>query len=269
MIFVTGHNGFIGSSFLKLLPDELIWTYEKDLLRLERLAEPIQVILHLAASIGESGGDIVKQNVELAQKVIELATPIGAAVIFASSSAVYGTKNTKRIDESTKHNPGNNYGLSKIGCEKIVLNSGLDHCILRLFNVYGPGQATNFVIPDMINSMKKGRTPIVRSPFAFRDFIHVNDVCKLIEIIINYYFDNHRLPNSTFNVGSGNKTQIVDILRTLATYYNIDVDVQNLMNNPNAVNCSYTDISRVCKAFNWKPKVNLKDGLTELISDNG
>ena len=64
--------------------------------------------------------------------------------IFASTAAVYGDPSYLPIDEKHLLNPLSFYSLSKYSAENYIkLNgtfNGLDHCILRFSNVYGPRQ---------------------------------------------------------------------------------------------------------------------------------
>jgi UDP-glucose 4-epimerase len=60
-------------------------------------------------------------------------------LVLASSIAVYG-EGSNPHDESDVCNPVDTYGNCKLACEREVQNSGLDYCIVRPHNVYGPGQ---------------------------------------------------------------------------------------------------------------------------------
>ena len=51
---------------------------------------------------------------------------------------------------------------------------------LRLFYVYERYQRKGSLIPYLIDSLKKNKKIELKEPFASRDFIYVDDVCKLI-----------------------------------------------------------------------------------------
>lgn len=59
------------------------------------------------------------------------------------------------MDEKHPLNPQEPYAASKAAAEMLVniyaLNYGLKTTIIRPFNMYGPGQSQDFIIPSIIN----------------------------------------------------------------------------------------------------------------------
>lgn len=74
-----------------------------------------------------------------------LAGPGCGRFVFASSVAVYGRGLRTPFDERDYCQPNDPYGVAKLACEHDVRiageQHGLDWCILRPHNIYGPGQS--------------------------------------------------------------------------------------------------------------------------------
>jgi nucleoside-diphosphate-sugar epimerase len=81
--------------------------------------------------------------------------------------------------------------------------TGFDYVILRLFNVYGEGQGTGSLIPDIIKKYSSKERVDIISPDSAVDMIFLEDVVKvLIESMKKH---------GTFNVCTGIPTRILDI----------------------------------------------------------
>ncbi|WP_425040060.1 NAD-dependent epimerase/dehydratase family protein [Primorskyibacter sp. S187A] len=77
------------------------------------------------------------QNASLAQKSLEIAGVCGAQrVLFVSTGAVYGRADNPQNEDSPTPGLGA-YGAEKKRAEDVVLDSGLEACVLRLANVAG------------------------------------------------------------------------------------------------------------------------------------
>lgn len=183
-VLLTGGDGFIGSRLHELYSeiDWLVYDIKRglDVLDLETLREKARgcdVIVHLAAKIDQAesvrySAYYYLHNIEGTRNVAKVAFEQRKLLVFASSSAA----------KDWNVNP---YALSKWVGEKLV-GMLYDHCILRLFNVYGPGDRPDTVIPTFIKRVKT-RHPITiyGNGYQTRDFIHVDDVCRAIAMGLN------------------------------------------------------------------------------------
>ncbi|QLL06771.1 NAD-dependent epimerase/dehydratase family protein [Mycobacterium vicinigordonae] len=91
-----------------------------------------------------------KVNVEGTRNLVTAAQSCTdpAFFIFASSAAVYGSRNPNRYPEritgATPVNPIDQYGEDKVLAEAVITESGLPHAILRLAAIVSPDGAANF-----------------------------------------------------------------------------------------------------------------------------
>jgi UDP-glucose 4-epimerase len=56
---------------------------------------------------------------------------------------------------------------------------------LRIFNPYGPGQRADFLLPTIIEGVRRG-TSVLRDPVPRRDFVHVDDVAEAVMAALRY-----------------------------------------------------------------------------------
>ena len=105
----------------------------------------VDAVVHLAAILPPTA-DI---HIELAQRVNVDGTQIivdsmksiaaNARLVFSSSVSVYGTPaNDAEITTAQPYDPDDNYAKTKAESEQIVVNSGLDYCVLRISGVSIP-----------------------------------------------------------------------------------------------------------------------------------
>jgi nucleoside-diphosphate-sugar epimerase len=158
-IYVTGANGFIGKHLMEALPDAVpvipggAYCRSSD-----------DTVIHLANRIPRTFGEYL-DNIRSTGGILSRSDD-GGKVVYVSSSVIYMSKPSL-------------YKASKIACEELCncYKDKLDITIIRPYNVYGPGQRNDFVIPTIINQVLSGATIIkVQNPNARRTFVYVDDV---------------------------------------------------------------------------------------------
>src|SRR5690606_35319579 len=100
-----------------------------------------------------------------------------------ASTYVYGAPQRLPVDEAHPVNPPHAYPRSKHLCEQMLQQFVQDAArqgktlrgtVLRIFNVYGPGQSEQMLIPTIISQLDKPMLQL-RDPAPRRDFVHVQD----------------------------------------------------------------------------------------------
>ncbi|MDA1001592.1 MAG: NAD-dependent epimerase/dehydratase family protein, partial [bacterium] len=148
-------------------------------------------VIHLAAAVpGRAGAnewELVERNARMTAHLLAACEgiPRPPRVLLVSSSAVYGSgKPRGAISERHSLRPVNYYGVSKAMVEMLgsrAAAGGLPVICARLFNLIGPGQAGNFVVPAfmrVISSILGGKAPPeirLATPSSARDFVDVRD----------------------------------------------------------------------------------------------
>ncbi len=177
----------------------------------------------------------------------------------------------------------NAYGLSKIKCEKEIVNklanSEIRFCILRFFNVAGSlkkykiGEYHNpetHLIPIIVSSILNrknikiyGKSYSTKDGTCLRDYIHLKDILIAIEKAI--IFNSKKNFNSEiFNLGSGKCYSVLDILKTCEKIININAKIKFVKKRKYDVPYLQCNIEKSKKFLKWNPKYS---SLKKIISD--
>ena len=187
-------------------------------------------------------------------------------LVYLSSAAVYGDPKYLPIDENHPTEPISPYGLTKLIGEHVLRFYskvyGLKHAILRIFNVYGPGQTSSYagVVSKFIERLKKGLPPIIYGDgFQTRDFIYVDDVSEAIRLAIE------KKVCDIFNIASGREVSINELAETILRISGLKVKPIYEDKRPGDIERSVADISKAVRVLGFKPKVSLDQGLEMLL----
>jgi len=133
-------------------------------------------------------------------------------LVFTSSREVYGEAQYTPVDELHPLDAKNPYGASKVAgeayCRTFANCHGLDVAIVRLANVFGPGD-TDRVIPLWLGEAAAGRDLRVFGGEQVLDFVWVDTVIDMLTLA-----GARGLPGPA-NVGSGIGTPILELARRI------------------------------------------------------
>ena len=122
-----------------------------------------------------------------------------------STDEVYGSlgPDDAAFSELTPYAPNSPYAASKAGSDHIVRayhhSYGLQTTTSNCSNNFGPFQFPEKLIPlFLINALHGRALPIYGDGMNIRDWLHVEDHCRGIELVIN-----HGRPGETYNIGGG------------------------------------------------------------------
>lgn len=131
-----------------------------------------------------------------------------------STDEVYGSlgADDKAFNESTAYAPNSPYSASKAGSDHLVRayhhTYGLETTTSNCSNNYGPFQFPEKLIPLIIlNALAGQKLPIYGDGMNVRDWLHVEDHCKAIELIIRA-----GLPGEVYNVGGGHELTNIEVV---------------------------------------------------------
>lgn len=292
-VLVTGSAGFVGSSLIRRNPNFvgvdkissstsqiIIDIRNSDLLNQIVTMNQISTIVHLA---GVQYGSPVKRknrikyfqaNIDMAKSIATVAdNPLIKHVIYVSTDMVYGINLTSPISEIAKTNPIGPYGNSKLAAEVIlkIMRPTKKVSILRPRLILGEGR---FGTIETLTKLIKFKLPIplLGDGTNRYQFIHVDDLCHAIELLIV------NPCNKTYNIGSDNppvlnslfaeikkelklKNKIVHLPMKVMILF---LEIADFMNVSPLVNEQYRladqdivlDTSALKQDLNWKPTVN-------------
>ena len=273
-ILITGSNGFIGTHLSKYFyeKDYLIYGLSKyppkanNLIffkehiseavlgdKISKLLKEIQpdYIFHCAGNSSIQNSiknplDDFQNNSYLTFELLNLIrqfTP-NSKFYFFSSAAVYGDPPTLPIKETQSPNPLSPYGFHKYLSEKMCHEFSklyyLDIVVLRIFSAYGEGLKRQ-IFYDLMSKFNNDEEIILKGTGKESiDFIHVFDICRAIEFIMNT--KNKSL--EIYNIGNGEEISIENISRLFSGYLNSKKIIK------------FDNVKNLGMPLNWKSDIN-------------
>jgi len=176
---------------------------------------------------------VMKTNVNSFYDLLNIAKKDGAAMIYASSAATYGSLSSPQT--VGKEHPENPYGYSKYAMDQIAYryareNPDMTIVGLKFFNVYGPREyykaRTSSMVIQLGHQILDGKAPRLfeGSDQIFRDFIYIDDVVQA-----NIKACNPK-QNGTYNVGTSSPRSFQDIADILQTELATDLGTEYIVN---------------------------------------
>ena len=185
--------------------------------------------------------------------------------IHVSSSEVYGTASKEFMNEEHPLNPMSPYASAKCGADRLVYSYWATYripaVIVRPFNNFGPMQHLEKVIPRFVTSVLLNEKLTVHGDGeAARDFIHVDDTCRAIDLILQAPAE--LVHGETFNIASGEHRTIRDIARDVVTLMHYAGDrIEFIEDRPGQVVRHTGDWSKINRVLGWKPLLTWQEGL--------
>ncbi|MCL5070231.1 MAG: GDP-mannose 4,6-dehydratase [Actinobacteria bacterium] len=197
-------------------------------------------------------------------------------ILVACTAEEYGESDydEKGIKEDQKIYPSNPYAISKAAldffCTTYQKVFKLPVFITRSFNHTGPGQSERFVISDFAKQIaeieKMGKDPVifVGNLNVYRDFLDVRDVVRAYTSILNKgKFDE------VYNVCSGRKSKISDLLEILVSYSAVpDIRIRQDKNKLRPIDREtiYGNNAKLISHTGWKPEYNIGQSLLDTLN---
>lgn len=165
--------------------------------------------------------------------------------------------------------PTSIYGSTKLAQENLISSWSnsfdVKHTILRLQNVYGPGQSLinpyTGIVLLFARIAKEGKSiPLFEDGAMTRDFILIEDTIDALNTVLL----TEGLDGKTYDIGSGYASTIAEVANIIAERYQAPPPhITGKFRNGDVRHAS-CDISAICNDTNWKPKWELKSGLNKL-----
>jgi dTDP-glucose 4,6-dehydratase len=208
--------------------------------------------------------------------------------IHVSTDEVYGSLELTDPAFTEKHpyQPNSPYSASKAAADHLVRSwyhtYNLPTIITNCSNNYGPYQFSEKLIPLTITNALKGKIiPIYGNGQNIRDWLHVNDHCDAIQIILN-----KGLPGENYNIGSNNEKTNIEVVnlicsildkltpldkktlahpatgRILNSYYELITFVKDRPGHDKRYAINATKLN---KQLGWYPKKAFEEGILETV----
>jgi len=168
----------------------------------------VDAVIHFAAETHvdrsiDNAAPFITTNVLGTQVMLEAARRAGVGrFVHVSTDEVYGALgNEGKFTETTPFRPRSPYSASKAAGDLMAQayweTYRLPAMVVRPSNNYGPYQFPEKLIPVMVTNLMEGRRiPVYGRGENVRDWLHVDDCCRAIELVL----DRGR-PGEAYNIG--------------------------------------------------------------------
>lgn len=232
----------------------------------------VDVIFHQAAQPGvraswESFDGYLDANVRLTHRLLEAALEMDVSrLVYASSSSVYGNRQSYPTRETDLPAPVSPYGVTKLAgehlCRLYAVERGFPTTSLRYFTVYGPRQRPDMAIHRLIEAAIDGSSfPLYGDGSQIRDFTYVGDVVRA-----NLKAATAEVPpGSVFNVAGGGATTLADVISLVEDLVGATIRLERKGDQAGDVFRTGGSAELAADLLRWTPNVSLAEGLRRQV----
>ena len=213
----------------------------------------------------------LKTNVIGTQVLMDAARTFGVSRFHqVSTDEVYGDLPLDRPDllftEQTPLQASSPYSASKASADLLVLSYyrtfGLPVTISRCSNNYGPYQFPEKLIPLMISkALKNEPLPVYGDGKNVRDWLHVEDHCRAIDLIL------HRgRVGDVYNIGGRNERKNLDVVKTILGLLKKSESLITYIDDRPGHDLRYAiDATKIETELGWVPAYQFETGMLQTV----
>lgn len=296
-IFVTGAGGFVGAATVRAAladghqvhalvrrPGAVrlaglsgdLHIHVADLSDSEAIASILvktkpEIVVHPAwEGVGGAlrAGDVQFENIRTTVALVDACIAAGVSKFVGfGSQAEYG-RFDRRISEDDLPNPFLLYGAAKLSALHLTRQraqeAGMAFAWLRLFAVFGPGDNANWLIPSVAAQLMQGISPKCTAGTQKTDYLHIDDAAAATLAVA--VTDD---ASGVFNLCSDAPVAvraIIERLRDLAAP-GLQLNFGEIPFGPNQIMHMEGDNSRLKAATGWAPRIDVLEGLADVVAE--
>jgi UDP-glucose 4-epimerase len=230
-----------------------------------------EVVFHLiSTTLPKTSNDNpmydVETNVLGTLRLLELCRrhEVQKIVFGSSGGTVYGIPRSTPIDESHPTLPTCSYGIHKLMVEKYLhltsMLHGLDYCVLRPANVYGPGQrldiAQGAVAVFLDRALRNEPIQIWGDGNVVRDYVYVEDAVEAFVKALSFNGEH-----KVFNIGCGKGISLNQLLHEIQALIGHALAVEYSGARALDVPVNVLDCALARRHLGWSAETPLAEGL--------
>lgn len=297
-IFVAGGAGYVGSKLVPTLLDKGykvtvydLYLYGNDVIKphpnliqvqgdvrdyplLEKSMKDVDAVIHLACISNDPSFELNPElsksiNLDAFEPFVQIAKKHGVKrFIYASSSSVYGVKDSPNVSEDMTLEPLTDYSKYKAECEKILFKYKDDNFIctvLRPATVcgYAPRLRLDLVVNILSNLAYHTGTIKVMGGDQLRPNIHIDDMVRAYLTVLEA--PTNLIQGEIFNAGYHNYSVLElgkAVERIISKKRNVKVEIHPT-NDPRSYHVSSDKIHKV---LGFRPQKTIEDAVADLLA---
>lgn len=191
----------------------------------------------------------------------------GEHAVLAGSCAEYDWRYGYCREDLTPLQPSSLYGQAKHATHEAVrlfFDNDATLAWARIFHLFGPGEASQRLVPSVLNSLHSNTPVRCSHGRQWRDFLHVEDIATAMTLLVE------QRATGTFNLAGGEPVQIRQLVSHLAR----SVRKEHLI-VWGAIETSSDDPplligdNRRLRDLGWRPRLDWRAGLDKVLVDRG
>ena len=298
LIFVSGHNGLVGSSVVRRLKfhgyNNIICRTRKELDLKNQLKvfnffkkNKINAVINAAGKVGgiyannKYRADFIYDNIAIQNNIIHACYENKIInLIFLGSSCIYPRDAKQPIKEKyllsgPLEKTNEPYAIAKISgikmCESYNLQYKTNYKCLMPCNLYGPNDNYNLenshFLPALISKIysakikKKKYFELWGTGKPKRELMFVDDLADAC-----IFFLNKKTKETLINIGSGNEMKIIEYAKLIIKILKADLQIKFDPSKPDGTPRKIVD-TKIAKKYGWKSKISFEKGLKLTYQD--
>jgi len=240
------------------------------------LDSPVDAVFHLAAyGVKPDHRDVdemLRINVGLPATLVRLCTEWRAGMVMAGTFSEYRSPSIQtRLLEDSPLQQKKLYGSSKAAgglmAAAVANNGGAGFRLLRLFKVYGAGEAPHRLLPALVSGLSKRERVAISAGTQVLDFVYIDDV---IEALLRAEAHcREKGGTATWNVATGCAHSVREFAQYVAGAMDADPDLLSfgalamrkddepwVVGSPDLLNSE----------LGWRPSIGLEDGIRAAVA---
>jgi len=186
--------------------------------------------------------------------------------VLSSTSSLYGTHNSMPYSEDADTSrPLSPYAASKKAAEAISYSYhhlyGIDVTVFRYFTVYGPAGRPDMAALRFVQWINEGRPlHVYGDGKQSRDFTYVDDIAR------GTIAGLRPLGYEVINLGSDHPLVLMDIIRKMEKKIGKEANLIFEERHIADVTATWANIEKAEELLNWRPQIDIDEGLDRLVS---
>ena len=187
--------------------------------------------------------------------------------VHISTDEVYGTLGEEGyFTENSPIKPNSPYSVSKASSDLIALayyeTFKMNITVTNCSNNYGPYQHNEKLIPHMIKlAIENKKLPVYGKGLNIRDWLHVKDHCKAIDLVFHKGKAGER-----YNIGGHNEKRNIEIVKLILKHLGKSEDLISFVEDRKGHDYRYAiDPTKIKKELGWEPETKFEEGIIQTI----